>query len=274
MNLKYLLIILIAGKLSSQKISGKILTEKKEPVSDARIGISNEDIGGITDKDGNYSIDISTVESSKILKVVVNGYEPFQIKLSDFAALKNHSIFLKEKSMNIEEVHIIPKKYVAKNFGTKNSKRVYCGYNSEDVNKIFQEYAIKVRNNKKLKIKKINVELSSVALEKPALLIFDVQNSINDYPGTSVVNETLKLTISNENIQNNRISLDVSDKNIWLNEDFFISVRISEDFKGKMYFGGNIFAFSKSTYFRNYFGEWKKYSSGEPSINVDVLVEK
>lgn len=78
MKLKNILLVLLAGQLSSQKISGIILTEKNEPISDARIGISNEDIGGITDKNGNYSIDISTVESSKILKVVVNGYELFR----------------------------------------------------------------------------------------------------------------------------------------------------------------------------------------------------
>jgi hypothetical protein len=274
MNLKYLLIILIAGELSSQKISGKVLTENKEPVSDARIGVSNEDVGDITDKDGRYSIDISAIERSKMLKVDVNGYEPFQISLSDFAALENHSIFLKEKMTNIQEVNIIPKKYVLRNFGTKNSKRAYCGYNSEDVNKLFREYAIKIKNNKRLKIKNINVELTSFMLEQPVVLIFDVQNSVNEFPGKSVVNETLKLIVSNENSKDNRISLDVSDKNIWLNEDFFVSVRVSEDFKGKMYFGGNIFAFSKNTYYRSYFGEWKKFSVGEPSVNVDVIIEK
>jgi hypothetical protein len=51
-------------------------------------------------------------------------------------------------------------------------------------------------------------------------------------------------------------------------------VRIANEFKGKLSFGGNIFAFSKDTYYRGYFGEWKKYSGGEPSINVDVMVEK
>ena len=63
-------------------------------------------------------------------------------------------------------------------------------------------------------------------------------------------------------------------KNIKRNEDFFVLVRVDESLNGKLYFGGNIFAFSKDTYYRTYFGEWKKFSTGEPSINVDVQIEK
>ena len=70
------------------------------------------------------------------------------------------------------------------------------------------------------------------------------------------------------------ISFDVNEKNIWTNEDFFVLVRVDESLNGKLYFGGNIFAFSKDTYYRTYFGEWKKFSTGEPSINVDVQIEK
>ena len=51
-------------------------------------------------------------------------------------------------------------------------------------------------------------------------------------------------------------------------------MRVDESLNGKLYFGGNIFAFSKDTYYRTYFGEWKKFSTGEPSINVDVQIEK
>ena len=82
------------------------------------------------------------------------------------------------------------------------------------------------------------------------------------------------MTVTENDIKDKKLSLDISDKNIWTDQDFFVLVRIAEDFKGKLSFGGNIFAFSKDTYYRNYFGEWKKYSGGEPSINVDVMIEK
>lgn len=274
MKIKYILALLLAGKLSCQKISGRIMTEKQKPIADARIGIENENIGDLTDQDGKYTIDVTNVGKDKILKVLVNGYEPFRTKVEDFSTLSNHDILLSNKFIEIPDVEVIPKKYVTKNFGTKNSKKAYCGYNSDHVTRVFQEYAIKVRNNKRLKIKNINLGVSFFNFEKPVTLIFDVQNSVDDFPGTSLVNETLKFTFSKEDIKNNMISFDVSDKRIWLDSDFFVTVRTSEDFQGKLYFGGNVFAFSKSTYHRSYFGEWKKFSVGEPSINVDVLVEK
>ncbi|SHF64756.1 carboxypeptidase-like regulatory domain-containing protein [Chryseobacterium vrystaatense] len=274
MNLKYIFILLTAVNLSAQQISGKILSEKNQPIIDARIGVENDDRGDVTDSEGKYLIDISGLDKNKILKVDVNGYEPFQMKISDFEALSTYDVLLKEKTLTIENVNIVPKKYVQKNFGTKNSTRSYCGYNSEDVVKIFREYAIKIKNKRRLKIKKINLDLAYYDIEQPVSLIFDIQNSAGEFPGESIMNETLKLIITKEDIQNNTVSFDLNDKNIWLNGDFFISVRASEDFKGKLFLGGNIFAFSKNTYYRNYFGEWNKYSVGEPSINVDVLIEK
>ncbi|NML69676.1 carboxypeptidase regulatory-like domain-containing protein [Chryseobacterium sp. RP-3-3] len=274
MNFKYLFILLATANLSAQKISGTIFSEKHQPIADARIGIENEDIGSITNEEGKYVVDLTGIDRNRILKVYVNGYEPFYVKISDFEALQKYDISLNKKIFEIENVNITPKKYIQKNFGTRNSKRGYCGYDSEDPKKIFREYAIKIKNRRKLKVKKINLNLSFFAIEKPVTLIFDIQQSAGDFPGKSVVSETLKLTIAKEDIRDNTISLDVNDKSIWLNGDFFVSVRVSEDFRGKLFLGGNIFAFSKNTYYRNYFGEWKKFSAGEPSINVDVLIEK
>ncbi|HCA05991.1 carboxypeptidase-like regulatory domain-containing protein [Chryseobacterium sp.] len=274
MNFKHLFILLVSANLSAQKISGTIFSEKHQPITDARIGIENEDTGSITDQEGKYFIDLTGLDKNKTLKVEVNGYEPFKIKVSDFEALPKYDISLSKKAVEIENVNIVPKKYVQKNFGTRNSKKVYCGYDSQDVKKIFREYAIKIKNQRKLKVKKINLNLAIFEIEQPVTLIFDIQNSAGDFPGESVVNETLKLMITKEDIRDNTISLDLNDKSIWLNGDFFVSVRASEDFKGRLFLGGNIFAFSKNTYYRNYFGEWKKFSAGEPSINVDVLIEK
>lgn len=274
MNFKYLFIFLATANLSAQKISGTIFSEKHHPVADARIGIENEDTGSITNEEGKYVVDLTGIDKNRILKVYVNGYEPFHMKISDFEALPEYDISLSKKAVEIENVNIIPKKYTEKNFGTRNSKRAYCGYDSQDLKKIFREYAIKIKNQRKLKVKKINLNLSSYAIEQPITLIFDIQNSAGDFPGESMINETLKLRITKEDILDNTVSLDLNDKSIWLNSDFFVSVRTSEDFKGKLFLGGNIFAFSKNTYYRNYFGEWKKFSAGEPSINVDVLIEK
>lgn len=271
-----LLFILITISFHAQKISGKILDENSNPISEVRIGIENENIGDETDSNGNYTIDLNNIDETKNIKVVGAEYEQFKVTISDFVKSQNFTIKLKKKIINLEPVVINPKRYVLKNFGTSNSKKSYSGFDSNDPDDIFIEHAIKIKNKKKLRIKNININIVDYKFEKNATFIFDIQGEKNGFPddAQSLVNETLKLTVSENDIKDNKVSLDVYDKNIWTDKDFFVLVRIAEDFKGKLSLGGNIFAFSKDTYYRNYLGEWKKYSGGEPSINVDVLIEK
>lgn len=271
-----LLFILITISFQAQKISGKILDENSNPVSEVRIGIENEEIGDVTDSNGNYMIDLTNIDKTKNIKVIDNQYEHFTTMISDFIKSPNHTIYLKKKAVALEPVIINPKKYVLKNFGTSNSKKSYSEHNSNDPNDIFMERGIKIKNKKKLKIKNININIVDYKFEKTATFIFDIQGEKNGFPddAQSLVNEPLKLTITENDLKDKKISLDLSDKNIWTDKDFFVLVRIAEDFKGRLNFGGNIFAFSKDTYYRNYFGAWKKFSAGEPSINVDVLIEK
>ena len=259
----------------SQLISGKIINEAEKPIQSARVGIENTEIGDLTDENGNFQIDFSNIDKNANLKVYVSEFIPYEIKVNDFIK-SNREIILRERAINIKPVSINPKKYKYKNFGTSNAKTNYCGYDSEKKDRLFNEYAIKVENKKHLKVKTINVNIVTFEVKGSATLIFDIQNASNGFPDDkkSLTNETLKLTINKNDIKNNKISLDISDKNIWTNEDFFVLVRVEESLNGKLYFGGNIFAFSKNTYYRNYFGEWKKYSTGEPSINVDVQIEK
>ena len=119
-----------------------------------------------------------------------------------------------------------------------------------------------------------SIKLELINIENPILLMFDVYTDKNNLPNESLLEETLSKLISNSDIKNNEISLDVSDKNIWIEEDFYVSVRTANDFKGKLILSGNVFAFSQDTYYRLYNGNWTKYSSGAPSINVDVFIKK
>ena len=274
-NITFILIFLISILGYSQIISGKITDIDNKPISGARIGIENTDFGDQSDKNGNFEIDFTNFDKNSNIKVLISEFQPYKIKILDFIN-SDKKIVLTEKIVNIEPVNINPKKYKFKNFGTSNSKTNYCGYDSEKKERLFREYAIKVENRKHLKVKKINVNIVNDSFIDSATLIFDVQGSKNDFPDDtkSLTSETLKFTFTKNDIVNKKISLDVSDQNIWTNEDFFVLVRVEDNLKGKLYFGGNIFAFSKNTYYRNYYGEWKKYSAGEPSINVDVQIEK
>jgi hypothetical protein len=271
-----LLFILITISFQAQKISGKILDENNNPISEVRIGIENEEIGDVTNSDGIYTINLTNIDENKNIKVLGSEYNLFLIKISDFIKSQNYNIKLKKKIIQLETVVINSKKYVNKNFGTSNSTKAYGTFDSNDPYDSNKEIAIKIKNKKKLKIKAININIVEYKIEKTATFVFDIQGDKNGFPDDklSLINEPLQLTVTENDIKNKKVSLNITDKNIWTDKDFYVTVRIAEDFKGKLTYAGNIFAFSKDTYYRNYFGEWKKYSGSEPSINVDVMIEK
>jgi len=109
MNLKYLFIILTAVNLSAQQISRTIFTEKEQPISDARIGIENEDMGDITGKDGKYLIDLTNVDKNRIIKIDVNGYQPFRMKVSDFEVLHHYNLLLRKRRLKLKMSKLFPK---------------------------------------------------------------------------------------------------------------------------------------------------------------------
>lgn len=93
-----------------------------------------------------------------------------------------------------------------------------------------QERAIKVENKRKLKIKNINLNITSFSFEGTATFIFDIQNSKDGFPddSQSLSKEILKLTVNESDIKNNKVTLDVSDQNIWTDQDFFVTVRCAK----------------------------------------------
>lgn len=270
------LFLLFNNYYYSQNINGIIYNEENKPISGAIVGVEGESIGDVTDDKGVFSIDFTNVDKNKNTIAYLGGFQPLKVKISDYLNKNNHDIILTEKVTNIEQVVLTSQKTYEKNLGEdKKSKTRYCGYNSKDNKALFNEFAIKIKNKKRVKLKNININVSDYNIETPIALIFDVYRSKDNLPNESLITETLSKEITNADIKNNTISLNVSDKNIWVEEeDFFVSVRTANDFKGYMYFSGNIFAFSQNTYYRLYQDVWKNFSSGAPSINVDVIIKK
>lgn len=272
---KSILFLLFLGNIVySQTINGSVQNEEKRNLEGVVVGVEESKIGTVTDKNGLFSIDLTDTDKSKYIVAYLGGYESYRIKISDFINQKKSTITLKGKVIDLKEVALSPKKMSEKNLGVRKKSAIeYCGYDSELDKFLFKEYAIKIKNKKKIKLKNINITLTNYDIENPILLMFDVYTDKNNLPNESLLEETLSKLISNSDIKNNEISLDVSDKNIWIEEDFYVSVRAANDFKGKLILSGNVFAFSQDTFLRFYNGNWSSFS-GAPSINVDVFIKK
>ncbi|WPC10574.1 carboxypeptidase-like regulatory domain-containing protein [Riemerella anatipestifer] len=109
-----ILVSLFYGIFTAQTISGKIISkENNEPIPFARIGIENENFGAIADENGNYSIDLTNVDRNKNLTVQIGGFVNFSQSIQKIIN-GNHTIFLNEKVVGIQEVFLNPKNIMKK----------------------------------------------------------------------------------------------------------------------------------------------------------------
>lgn len=261
---------------NAQVITGKILSRyDNTPVPYAKIGIGNEENGTIADENGSYTLDLSTVNKDLNLVVEVGGFDQFTIPIKNFLQNSSHTILLKEKVKDIATVDITPKKYKDKHWGvdSKSKKILFATYPERKKDKEEQslELAIKFSNKKKAKIQKINLNIADFETDVPVELRVNVYDNKNGIPGQSVLYKDITTVITKNSIVENTFSLDVSDEDIYVNDDFFVSIQFMNYFKGHIFISGALF---KNVFRRKYYGNWEKTSLASPAINIDVKVEK
>lgn len=261
---------------NAQVITGKIISRyDNTPVPYAKIGIGNEENGTIADENGSYTLDLSTVNQDLNLVVEVGGFDQFTIPIKNFLQNSSHTILLKEKVKDIATVDITPKKYKDKHWGvdSKSKKILFATYPERKKDKEEQslELAIKFSNKKKAKIQKINLNIADFETDVPVELRVNVYDNKNGVPGQSVLYKDVTAVITKSSIVENTFSLDVSDEDIYVNNDFFVSIQFMNYFKGHIFISGALF---KNVFRRKYYGNWEKTSLASPAINIDVKVEK
>ncbi|MGH1519391.1 carboxypeptidase-like regulatory domain-containing protein [Chryseobacterium sp. JK1] len=275
--MKFLFFYLFLGAfLNAQTITGKVLAQDdKSPIPYAKIGIGGEENGTIADEKGNYSLDLSSVDKNVNLIVEVGGFETFTTPINSFLKNNNHNIYLKEKIRNIEEVVITPKRFKDKHWGvdSKSKKILFATYPERKKEKEEQsrELAVKFSNKRKVKIQKINLNIADFQTDVPVGIRINVYNEKNDIPNESVLYKDITAVVTKDSIIDNTFTLDVSNEDIDVNSDFFVSIQFMNYFKGHIFLSGALF---KTVFKRKYYGSWEKSTLASPAINIDVKVEK
>ena len=266
-----LFMLFLTFSMNAQIITGKILSkEEHKPISYAKIVIADQNAGTIADEKGNYKIDLTDINLKANLKVEVAGFEKYVISVEKLMKQTSHNILLIEKVSDIEEIKIDPRKYVRKNWGinTKTTK-IQIGHRpSMDQKDQSKEIAMLFKTNKKTKIEKININITSFTTDKPVFIRFTVY----DKNLNSILNEDITDEITKDKIIDGTYSFDISHNNIWVNTDFYVGIQLLNYFEGRFYMSGALMG--NKTIYRNYSETWEKVPMVSPSINIDVRVQK
>lgn len=276
MKSNFILIFTFLGFfINAQIINGQIISENdKTPVSYARIGILDENVGVISDKNGNFSFDLTNIKKDKNLIVQVGGFENYKVQIKNIDLSKKLIISLVDKVQNIAEVQLKKQRFTEKNWGSNShSQKILFAYYPERTNEDkSKEIAVYFGNNKRVKINKINVNVAELKADQPLQLSFNIYSKKDKLPNESIISENLTATLTNDEIKNGVFTFDISDRNIWIEkEDFFVSMQVLNSFGGYLFLSGSLF---HTFYKRDFYSKWNKMSIAEPSINIDVKIVK
>lgn len=265
-----LLLTLTFFNLNAQVLNGKVLSEEsKLPIPYARIGLEKSEFGVIADENGNFSIDLSNKDKNQKIRIEVGGYEPYTNSVDNFLSENNSIYYLSEKVVNIERVVLIPKKFVTKNWGINaKTKSIQFIYNSEkNQQDISKELALPFDTKKRAKLEKININILYFEADRPVFVRYNVY----DENWNSILGEDLSVLMNPKDIKKNEFTFDISEKNIWVKNKFYVSFQVLNSFKGSIALSGTVF---KPAFYRKNLGLWEKTPSVCPALNIDVKVEK
>nr|WP_314495081.1 alpha/beta fold hydrolase [uncultured Chryseobacterium sp.] len=273
-KLNIFILLFAAVLLRAQVISGTVLSkEENSPIPYVKLGVEKENVGSISDEKGKFSIDLAKVNPAAKVRIDVAGYESYTETVQDFAKQNDRKIYLKEKFRSIQEVKITPKKLVDKNWGvnTKTKSVMYAVKPDLSKDDFLGETALEFKASKKSKIKNIHLNIASLTADRPIMMRYTIYNEKNGLPGESILDEEITVELTRDKIIDDTFTLDVNDKNIWLQGKFFVGIQFLKEFEGRLNISAALF---RTGYVRKFYGEWKKMTIAAPAINIDVKVDK
>jgi pimeloyl-ACP methyl ester carboxylesterase len=269
-----LFFLLAASAFHAQVISGIIISKNEnQPIPYVKIGVEKENIGVVSDDKGHFSIDLSTLSPQKKVIIEVPGYELYAETVENFRKHDLKPILLKEKVKKIKEIAIKPKKLVDKNWGvnTKTKSVMYSvnpQFRKED---FLGETALGFNAKKRSKITNINLNIASYVSDKPVMMRYTVYSEKEGYPDKNILDEEITVELTKDMIKDGTYTLDVSDRNIWVQGKFFIGIQFLKEFEGKINISAALF---RTGFLRKFYGDWKKMTIAAPAINIDVKMDK
>lgn len=269
-----LFFLLAASAFHAQVISGTIISKNEnQPIPYVKIGIEKKSTGAISDEKGQFSIDLSNAEPQQKIKIEVPGYDLYQETIESFKKHDQQKVFLTEKTKNIKEIAIKPKKLVDKNWGvnTKTKSVIYSVNPEFDKKSFLGETALEFNAKKRSKIKNINLNIASYVSTQPVLMRYSIYSEKNGFPDKNILEEEITVELTENMIKDGTYTLDVNDRNIWVQGKFFIGIQFLKDFDGRIKISAALF---RTGFIREFYGDWQKMTIAAPAINIDVKMDK
>ena len=233
-----LLIFFISPFLSAQETNhqGTILdAQYGDPLPYVNIGVIGKNVGTVSDNDGNFTLTISSEYDEDSLQISMIGYERLRFKVADFKQQiqAQPTIELEPSIAQLDEIVIESSGFKKeKVLGNTTTSTAITGGFSE--NNLGNEVGIVMKIKKSPSyLKEFNtfITISDYDTVKFRLNVYDLKDGL---PNKNLLKENIFITTT---IKEGQLTVDLSEYNIFVEDDFFISLEWIEDLgEGNLYF--------------------------------------
>lgn len=245
----FLISLLAVTGITAQSFSGKVVSENgSTPLAYVNIGIAGKNIGTVSDDRGSFNLNVPDSLSSATIRFSMIGLQPLEFSISEFRkkCSGNCTIIMKEETMRLKEIVVVPKTYITKTVGnTTTSKSVSAGFKS---NLLGHEMGVL------MKIKRRPAKIDSVSFYFNQCIYDTIFYRLNIYemagkePGRNIMPAPYYLNYTKEQV-GELLTIDLSDLQLWVEDDFLVTVEIVKDLgEGGIMFSAGLF--NSPTYYR------------------------
>ncbi len=240
------------------------------PLPYVNIGVVDRDVGTVSDMEGKFKISLEDKFDDDSLRVSIVGYQTRVFKVAEFKAyiVNNPEMKLLERTQELRAIIVTEKRLKEEILGNRTeSKKFRGGFTKSDLG---NELGIVVQVKKGgAFIKTFNAFIVSNTSDsmKFRLNFYDLKNGL---PNIKIVSDQIIFPIKTKT---GKFVLDLRQYDIKVNDDFFVSLELIENFgqkdtRGILFsvgFLGSAFITRETSQ-----GKWKKYRGVSLGFNVTV----
>jgi hypothetical protein len=217
----FVLFSLITAHLNAQTITGKVIDSSSgESLEYVSIGVVNTSLGIITDREGNFKMDVKGQSPKAIVRISMISYAPQTFTIEELAA-KENIIKLTSTPVQLSDVIVRPSGK-SREVGTKNYTRKgsWCGWGGSNFGQ-GNEIGTKIElGNKPVQIKSLHIHVHRQAFDS-SLFRLHIRTIADNAPFEELLNTNIILAITKET---GWFDFDLSKYNIILKGDVAVTL--------------------------------------------------
>lgn len=265
----FVLLVLIAKISIGQNYSGRIINKDNDQlIKFVNIGVLHENIGTVSDINGNYNLELDQQFDNDSLMFSCIGYERYSIRVLDFKKLKSKNIYLKETMYELNEVIVKPKFFKRKTLGVKTTSKFAQGGFGE--NKLGYELGILMKNKKTAFLENLNINIANCTFDSIfyRVNVYIVKDKLKF---ENILKTPIYIELSKNEVKN-KVVIDLKPYGITVQGDFLVTLEHVKDLgEGSLNFCSKLPG--KTIYRKSSQGLWEKAPIGI-SISINAKVEK